>query len=44
MGDEHQIQQVPARYARAVNRRDAAALAMLFDPDGRFDIAWDSLR
>ncbi|SCL34043.1 SnoaL-like domain-containing protein [Micromonospora rhizosphaerae] len=42
MSDEHQVQQVLARYARAVNRRDGAALAMLFDVDGRVDIGWDN--
>ncbi|MFS4091923.1 nuclear transport factor 2 family protein [Streptomyces sp. AF1A] len=42
MSEEHRIQQVLARYARAVNRRDGATLALLFDADGTVDIAWNN--
>ncbi|MBY8880283.1 nuclear transport factor 2 family protein [Actinacidiphila acidipaludis] len=41
MSEERRIQQVLARYAQAVNRRDGAGLAALFDDDGRVDISRD---
>src|SRR5258707_14519741 len=38
MSDERDIQQVIAKYVRAVDRRDGAALAELFIPNGRVTI------
>ncbi len=40
MGDERLIQQVLARYARAVDRRDADAVAALYTPDGIERLSW----
>lgn len=41
MTDELAVQQVLAHYARAHDRRDGVALAALFTPDGRVEIAYN---
>jgi len=38
MSDEREVQQVLARYTRAADARDGAAMAALFLPDGRVEI------
>lgn len=38
--EKFDIQEVFARYVRAADRRDGAALAALFVPDGRVKISW----
>ncbi len=38
MSDQHEVQQVLARYVRATDERDGAAVASLFLPDGRVEI------
>ncbi|HTE64810.1 MAG TPA: nuclear transport factor 2 family protein, partial [Candidatus Binatia bacterium] len=38
MSDERDIQQVIAKYVRAVDRRDGAAIAELFIPNGKVTI------
>lgn len=38
MSDQHDVQQVLAKYVRATDERDGAAVASLFLPDGRVEI------
>ena len=38
MSDQHEVQQVLAKYVRATDERDGAAVASLFLPDGRIEI------
>jgi CheY-like chemotaxis protein len=38
MSDQHEVQQVLARYVRATDERDGATVASLFLPDGRVEI------
>ncbi len=38
MSDQHEVQQVLARYVRATDERDGAAVASLFLPDGTIEI------
>ena len=41
MSDEREIQQVLARYVRAADRRDGAAMAALFLPDAKVEIFYN---
>lgn len=42
MSDEREIQQVLARYVRAADQRDGAAMADLFLPDGEVEIFYNN--
>lgn len=42
MSDRIQVQQVLALYVRAADRRDGAALAGLFTPNGRVEISYNN--
>ncbi len=42
MSDEREIQQVLARYVRAADHRDGAAMADLFLPDGKVEIFYNN--
>jgi len=41
MDDERQVQQVLARYVRAADHRDAAAMSALFEPDATVEIFYN---
>jgi hypothetical protein len=38
MSEQHEVQQVLAKYVRATDERDGVAAASLFLPDGRVEI------
>jgi uncharacterized protein (TIGR02246 family) len=42
MSDEREIQQVLARYVRATDQRDGAAVSDLFMPDGKVEIFYNN--
>jgi hypothetical protein len=42
MSDEREIQQVMARYVRAADRRDGAAMSELFLPEGKVEIFYNN--
>ena len=43
MSDELAVQQVLARYVRAHDRRDGAAMAALFTPDARVTMLYNNI-
>jgi hypothetical protein len=42
MSDEREIQQVLARYVRAVDHRNGAAMSAIFLPDGKVEIFYNN--